>query len=70
MVRFYDGRLALLLEPSDGDGAAARLLGAGRVGAHFFWAVSGAALLYVRACRCTGAAPRVRGAASNAPSVG
>ena len=40
MVRFYDGRLGLLLERSDGDGAAPRLLGAGRVGAHFFWAVS------------------------------
>ena len=40
MVRFYDGRLGLLLERPDGDGAAARLLRAGRVGAHFFLAVS------------------------------
>ena len=39
MVRLYDGRLGLLLERSDGDGAAPRLLGAGRVGAHFFCAV-------------------------------
>ena len=36
MVRFYDGRLGLLLERSDGDGAAPRLLGAGRVGAHLW----------------------------------
>ena len=69
MVRFYDGRLGLLLERSDGDGAAPRLLGAGGVGAHFFCGVSGAAagrgrlLMYRQVCRgCTGG--------SNAPSVG
>ena len=53
MVRFYDGRPGLLLERSDGDGAAPRLLGAGRVGAHFF-----GVRVPTRGCK---AAPRVRG---------
>ena len=40
MVRLYDGRPGLLLERPDGDGAAPRLLGAARVGAHLWRARS------------------------------
>ena len=69
MVRFYDGRLGLLLERPDGDGAAPRLLRAGRVGAHFFLAVFEAgcgprAVSYVREGCAAGAGSlrRARGA--------